>query len=326
VTGDPARVGWWEFFNADRLWLLAVLPILVIAYLLLLRLKRNRGMRYTQTGIVGAVLPKQSQWRRHVAVAMTLCSLVAITGAYARPVGTERVPRERATVVVILDQSLSMQANDVSPTRLEASKQAAKDFINQLPSQYNVALVGLSGSSSMLSPPTTDRSLLGRVIDQMQLKDGTAVGDAISAGLSAIDMAPGEDGQAPAPAIMVLLSDGQNTAGQTDPLAAAAAARDRQVPIHTIAFGTMNGYVDLDGQRINVAPDTALLAQIAQTTGGRSLDAKSAGQLDDVYRDLRSDVGYEEVKREVTARWAVYALAFAIVAALGAVSMAARWP
>lgn len=326
MTDDTTRVWLFEFFNPDRLWALVILPVLVIIYLLLLRLKRNRGMRYTQTGIVGAVLPRQSQWRRHVSVAMTLCSLVAITGAWARPAGVEKVPRERATVVVVLDRSLSMQAVDVSPTRLDASKQAAKDFIAQLPASYNVALVGLSGSSGVLAPPTTDRGMVDRVIDGMDLQEGTAIGDAITASLSAVAMAPGEEGDDPAPAIIVLLSDGQNTGGSTEPMSAAAQAKAADIPIHTIAFGTANGYVDIDGQRANVAPDRELLAQIAEETGGRAMDAKTANQLDNVYEQMQSEVGYEEVKKEVTAQWALYALAFAFIAALGAVSMAARWP
>lgn len=315
-----------EFFNPERLWALLVLPVLIILYILLLQLKRNRGMRYTQTAIVGAVLPRQSHWRRHVSVAMALCSLVAITGAWARPAGTERVPRERATVVVVLDRSLSMQATDVDPTRMDASRQAAKDFVAQLPASFNVALVGLSASSSVLAPPTTDRGMINRVIDQMTMQEGTAIGDAIMASLSAVAMAPGEQDADPAPAMIVLLSDGQNTGGQTAPITAAQEARQAEIPIHTIAFGTMNGYVDVDGARNNVAPDVALLREIADVTGGRAMDAKSADQLNDVYQEMRSEVGYEDVKKEVTAQWALYALAFAFVASLGAVSMAARWP
>lgn len=323
VTGTFLGI---DFFNVNRLWALVILPILVLAYILLLQLKRNRGMRYTQTGIVGAVLPRQSQWRRHISVAMTLCSLVAITGAWARPAGTEKVPRERATVVVVLDRSLSMQATDVQPNRLEASKQAAKDFIAELPPSYNVSIVGLSATSSVLAPPTTDRGMVGRVIDQMDLQEGTAIGDAISAALSAVAMAPGADGANPAPAIIVLLSDGQDTGSSTSPATAAQQAREEGIPVHTIAFGTMNGYVDLDGARHNVAPDVAQLAEIAELSGGRAMDAKSADQLNNVYQEMRSEVGYEEVKKEVTAQWALYALAFAFVASLGAVSMAARWP
>lgn len=325
MTDNPGTFLGIDFFNIDRLWALLILPLLVLIYVLLLQLKRNRGMRYTQTGIVGAVLPRQSQWRRHVSVMMTLCSLVAITGAWARPAGIEDVPRERATVVVVLDRSLSMQAVDVPPTRMDASKQAAKDFVAQLPPSYNVAIVGLSGSSSVLAPPSTDRGMVGRVIDQMDMQEGTAIGDAITAALSAVAMAPGEADN-PAPAIIVLLSDGQNTGGSTTSEAAAQQAKAENVPIHTIAFGTMNGYVDVDGARANVAPDLAQLKQIADATGGRAMDAKSADQLNDVYKQMRSEVGYEKVKKEVTAQWALYALAFAFVASLGAVSMAARWP
>lgn len=319
-------VGIWEFFNPDRLWAILAIPVLALIYLILLRLKRNRGIRYTQTGIVGAVLPRQSQWRRHIAVILALFSILLIAGAWARPVGTEKVARERATVVVILDRSLSMQATDVSPDRMAASKQAAKDFIVQLPSEYNVALVGLSASPSVLAPPTTDRGMLDRVIDSMDMQEGTAIGDAIQAGISAVAMAPGDEQDDPAPAMMILLSDGQNTGGSTSPQTAAMNANSKKIPIHTIAFGTQNGYVDVDGHRENVAPDIETLSQIASLTGGQSADAANAKQLDNAYENLQSQVGYEDVKKEVTARWALYALACALVASMGAVSMAARWP
>ncbi|WIY83698.1 VWA domain-containing protein [Propionimicrobium sp. PCR01-08-3] len=326
MTGDTTQVWLWEFFNPGRLWALLILPVLIIAYIFLLRLKRNRGMRYTQTGIVGAVLPRQSQWRRHVSVAMALCSLVAIGGAWARPAGTEKVPRERATIVLALDLSQSMQATDIDPDRLDASKQAAKDFIAQLPASYNVALVAVSGNSRVLAQPTNDRGSITRYIDALELEDGTNIGDAIVASLDAIAHAPGEEGEDPAPGMIILLSDGGNTGGETDPNQAAASAKEQEVPINTIAFGTMNGYVDLDGQRFNVAPDTELLSSIASESGGTAVDAKSAGDLNDAYDQMNSDVTYEDVKKEVTARWALYALAFAFVASLGAVSMAARWP
>ena len=326
MTGDTTQVWLWEFFNPERLWALLVLPVLVIAYILLLRLKRNRGMRYTQTGIVGAVLPRQSQWRRHVSVAMALCSLAAITGAWARPAGTEQVPRERATVVLVLDLSQSMQATDIDPTRLDASKQAAKDFIAQLPASYNIALVALSGNSRVLAQPTNDRGMINRYIDALTLEDGTHIGDALMAALDAIAHAPGEPGEDPAPGMVIMLSDGSNTGGEVSPEQAAANAREQGVVVNTIAFGTLNGYVDLDGQRYNVAPDTEALQQIAVATGGAAVDATSASQLNNAYDQMRSDVTYEDVKKEVTARWALYALAFAFVASLGAVSMAARWP
>jgi len=318
-------LGPFDFFAVGRLWALLALPILIALYIIGLHLSKRSGIRYSNTGILSAVLPKQSQWRRHVSVAMALCSLVMITGAWARPAGLEKVPRERATIVMVLDCSMSMQSVDILPNRLEAEKAAATAFIEQLPPQYNVAVVSLSGSPSSLSPPSTDRGMVLRAINKLDFEKGTAIGDAISVALSAIAQAPLGKGDEPAPALIILLSDGGNTKG-LDPLAAAQLARAGEVPIFTIAFGTMNGYVDIDGQRENVAPDKELLATIATMSGGKSMDADSASQLNNVYRMLSSEVGYEEISTEVTARWALYALAFAVVASLGAVSMAARWP
>lgn len=318
-------LGPFEFFNIMRLWALLAIPLLIALYIIALRLSKRTGIRYTNTGVLGAVLPRQSQWKRHVTVLMALCSLAMITGAWARPVGIEKVPRERATIVVVLDASLSMQATDVRPNRFEAEKQSAKDFVAQLPLQYNVAIVALSGNPAVMAPPTTDRNVARRAIDLMELQEGTAIGDSLQAGLTAIAQAPKGTDESPAPALMVLLSDGGNTSGQ-DPIGAAQVAASQKVQVHTIAYGTENGFVDVDGKRENVAPDRQLLRQIAQITSGRALDAANADQLDDVYQSLQSDVGLEEVKKEVTARWAMYALAFAVVASLGAVSMAARWP
>ncbi|MGO4957283.1 VWA domain-containing protein [Luteococcus sp. Sow4_B9] len=314
-----------EFKSPERLWSLLLLPILVILYLVALRLKGRTGIRYTNTGVLSAVLPRQSQWRRHLAVAMSLCSLVALAMAWARPMGIERVPRERATVVVVIDASQSMQATDVKPNRLDAAKEAAKDFIATLPEGFNVAVVSLSGSPSVRMPPSVDRAATQRAIDGIELQDGTALGDAITVSLNAIKQAPQGDGDQPAPGLVVMLSDGTNTSGG-DPMAAAATARTRKVPVHTISYGKSTGYVDLDGKRERVPPDAAALKQIAQTTGGKSWGADSAGGLKDVYKDVKSQVGYEEVRKERTAQYALYALAFATVAALGAVSMAARWP
>lgn len=314
-----------EFKTPERLWGLLALPVLIILYLLFMRLRGRVSMRYTNTGMVGAVMGTQRRWTRHLAVAMSLCSLVAITLAWAQPLGKEKVPRERATVVLVLDTSLSMQAKDVQPDRLSAAKEAAKAFIGQLPSGYNVALVELSGTPSIKMPPTTDRGALLRAVDGLAFNDGTALGEAVEAALDAVDQAPLGEGEEPAPAMVVMLSDGTNTDG-AGPEAGINAAKSREVPVFTIAYGTENGYVDLDGKRENVAPDRATLKSMAERTGGRSADATSADALNDAYRDIGSSVGYEEVSKPVTAQYAFWALGFAIVAVLGAVMMAARWP
>lgn len=313
------------FLNPERLWWLLLIPLLVAAYVYLTRRKNRSGMRFTNTGVLGAVVPVQSQWRRHLAVALTLLSLAALTIAWSRPSGVDRVPRERATIVLVLDVSQSMASTDVKPNRLDAAKDEAKQFVASLPAQYNVALVSLSGNPAARMPPTTDRGQVNRAIDALTLQDSTAIGDAINVAMATLQSAPkAADGSIP-PGAIVLLSDGQNTAGRS-PTQEAAEAAKAKVPIYTIAYGTENGYVDLDGKREKVPPDKALLQRIASMTNGQAYAAENVGQLDSVYKNIRSEVGYEEVRKEITATWAGYGLAFAVVAALAAVSLGARWP
>ncbi|MCI1747873.1 MAG: VWA domain-containing protein [Acidipropionibacterium sp.] len=308
-----------------RLWALLAIPALLALYLLALRHRSRTGIRFTNTGVLGAVVRSQSQWKRHVAVAMALCSLAAVSFAWARPMGIEKVPRERATIVVAIDNSLSMSATDVEPNRLAAAKTQATTFIDSLPAGFNVAVVTVSANPRVVMPASTDRATTKRAIDAIETEDGTAIGNAITVSLQAIKQAPAGGSKEPVPAAIVLLSDGGNTDG-SDPMNAANAAAAAKVPVYTIAFGTQTGYVDVDGARERVAPDTKLLSQIAERTRAKSWTAESAGDLKDVYQDVHRSVGYEEVKKEVTARWAFYALGFAIVAGLGVVSMATRWP
>lgn len=318
--------GWLPSFLApERLWVLVVVPLLVAGYIYLVLRKKKTGMRFTNTAVLSRVVPKQSQWRRHLAVAMSLAALVALSFAWARPNGIEMVPRERATVVVVIDISRSMEATDVKPTRLEAAKQAALSFVRALPAQYNVSVVGLSGNPSVRLPPTTDRVQAQQAINSLKVQDSTAVGESIYTALNALQLAPRGTDSSPAPGAIVLLSDGQNTAGRS-PAQAAAEAKKQQVPVYTIAYGTDNGYVDLDGKRERVAPDRELLTGIAQSSGGQAFSAESLDQLNKVYNNIRSEVGQTPVKKETTALWAGYGLAFAVVAALAAVSLGARWP
>lgn len=313
------------FLQPERLWMLLLVPVLVAVYIWATRRKNRTGMRFTNTAVLGRVVRKQSQWRRHLAVALSLLSLVTLVLAWSRPNGIDRVPRERATIVLVVDVSRSMAATDVAPSRLEAAQRLSVDFVRSLPEQYNVAVVSMAGNPATRLGPTTDRTFATRAIEGLSLQDSTAVGDAIYVALSAIEMAPKGDDGSTAPGAIVLLSDGQNTAGRS-PQQAAAAAREAKVPIHTIAYGTENGSVDLDGKRERVPPDRELMSLLAEASGGTASAAESAGDLSRVYESIRSEVGYEEVKKETTATWAGYGLAFAVVAALAAVSLGARWP
>ncbi|HEY3410660.1 MAG TPA: VWA domain-containing protein [Propionicimonas sp.] len=316
---------WLSFLNPERLWVLLIVPVLIAGYIFLVLMKKKTGMRFTNTAILGQVVPKQSQWRRHLAVALSIAALIALSLAWARPNGIEMQPRERATVVLVIDISLSMQATDVKPTRLDAAKEAALTFVKALPAQYNLSVVSLSGNPSVRLPPTTDRVQAQQAIRSLKVQESTAVGESIYTALSALQMAPKGTDSSPAPGAIVLLSDGQNTAGRS-PAQAASEAKKQSIPVYTIAYGTENGYVDLDGKRERVPPDKALLAGIAVATGGQTYTAENLDQLDRVYNNIRSEVGQTPVKKETTALWAGYGLAFAVVAALAAVSLGARWP
>ena len=185
----------------------------------------------------------------------------------------------------------------------------------------------MAGSASILVPPTVAHNTVENAINSIRLQDSTAIGEGIVTGLRALQQAPKDpdDPTSVAPGAIVLLSDGSNTVGRA-PQQAAAEAKAASVPVYTIAYGTENGYVDLDGKRELVPVDHEQMQQVAQISGGQYFKAATADQLKQVYENIGSEVGYEKADREVTSRFAGYGLAFAVLAALGAISLGARWP
>ena len=273
------------------------------------------------------VIPRDRTWLRHVAVGLSILSLLTLTLAFAKPKDQVSVPRERATIVVTIDVSLSMEARDVEPNRLDAAKIAAEQFVNSLPPKFNVSLVSFAGTAVTLVPPTLDRGAVTAGIQALRPQASTAIGEGIYTSLAALAQVPPDpdDPKAVAPARIVLLSDGKTQVGRASD-EAAQAARAQSVPIYTIAYGTADGYIEIGGRREPVPVDRAELRRIAQISGGEDYTATSAGQLKEVYKDIGSSVGTEKVDQEVTSRYAGFGLGFAILAALGLSSLAARWP
>ncbi|MBA8795778.1 Ca-activated chloride channel family protein [Friedmanniella endophytica] len=323
---SPLIVPMLSFLAPQWLWLLLAVPVLIGLYLGLLRRKANRNRQVGRT-MLDLVIPREANWRRHLAVALSLASLVSLTLAIARPKATVEVPRERATVVVTIDVSNSMAATDVEPSRLEAAKTAAQAFVQSLPPKYNVAVVAFDGTASVLLPPTLDRPAALAAIQSMELGPSTAIGDGIFASLAALAQAPADPGnpQSKPPGRIVLLSDGKTQVGRSA-ADGARAAKAQDVPIYTIAYGTPDGYIEVQGQREPVPVDRAELANVARISGGKAYTAQSAGQLRDVYKDIGSSVGKDKVDREVSSRYAGFGLGFAVLAALGLISLGARWP
>jgi Ca-activated chloride channel homolog len=315
-----------QFLAPSRLWLLLLIPALVGLYLLLVQRKRNRNKQVGRT-MFDLVIPRDRTWLRHLAVGLSILSLLTLTLAFAKPKDEVSIPRERATIVVTIDVSLSMEATDVKPTRLEAAKAAAKDFVTALPPKFNVALVSFAGTATTVVPPTLDRGAVTAAIANLGPDRSTAIGEGIYTSLAALAQVPPDpdNPDAVVPARVVLLSDGKTQIGRTSDQAAQA-AKDQRVPIYTIAYGTAEGYIEIGGRQEPVPVDKAELAKVAKISGGEAYTASSAGELKQVYKDIGSSVGKEKVDREVTARYAGFGLGLAILAALGMVSLGARWP
>jgi Ca-activated chloride channel homolog len=229
-----------------------------------------------------------------------------------------RVPRERATVVMAVDVSLSMQATDIEPDRFAAMQTAAKEFVDVLPERINLGLVSFAGTAQTLVPPTTDRAQVAGAIDNLELAEATAIGEAVFTSLSAIQnfqssLDAGEEEAAPAR--IVLLSDGTNTVGRED-TQAIDAAREAGIPVSTIAFGTDYGTLDLDGETVPVPVDRAALERIADETGGSYSEAASAAELEEVYADLGSQIGYTTEPKDVSYWFVRAGVALALLGAV----------
>jgi Ca-activated chloride channel family protein len=315
------------FNSPSRLWLLVAVVALAAAYVALQVVKRGYAMRFTNLALLDKVAPKQPGWRRHVVAGTFLACIALNTIAFANPQRTERVPKERATVMLAIDVSLSMMADDVSPNRLEGAKEAAKQFVEQLPPKLNVGLVAFSGVAAVKVPPSQDREAMLTAIDQLALGEGTAIGDAILASLSGIETVPADEEGTTPPAVIILMSDGKTTRGTPDAEAASEAA-DKGVAVSTIAFGTSSGTITIPEEPvpIPVPVDEEALEAVADATGGQAYDAESTEELKQVYQGIGSSVGYIEERHSVMGAFVGFALVAALLTAALSLSWFSRLP
>ncbi|HEU0102948.1 MAG TPA: VWA domain-containing protein [Mycobacteriales bacterium] len=303
-----------SFLSPTRLWLLVLVAAIVGCYAWQASRRSRYAVRFTDLALLASVAPSRPGWRRHVPAGLLALSLVALVVGFARPQAEVSVPREQATVVVALDVSLSMEAVDVSPSRISSAQQAATAFIEGLPDRYNVGLVAFSGTAAVAVAPTQDHAAVTRAVQDLTLDAGTAIGDAVFASLNALKLVPAQDGTATPPARIVLLSDGTNTVGRSVE-SAVTAANDAKVPVSTIAFGTQTGTVVVEGQRIAVPVDRPALRSLADSTNGTAYTAESSSDLSEAYEDIGSSVGTTREKREVTDRLTGLGLLLAAAAA-----------
>jgi len=290
------------------------------------------AVRFTNLDLLANVVHRSPGWRRHLPTLFYLGALAALLVSLARPEATVLVPREQATVMLVMDVSGSMNATDVAPTRLLAAKRAAESFLDQLPGGFRVGVVSFAASAQTQAEPTRDRAAVRRALQLLEANGGTAMGDGLERALEVRRAAtpvptpspapsPGDGGtptpgQEPTPAeeaiplAVVLLSDGANTAGTTQPGEAAEHARELGVPVFTIALGTAEGTITVPGgtrgtlRTMPVPPDPETLRQIAEITGGGFFEAPTESDLRAVYDDLGSRIGFVEELQEVTVLFA----------------------
>ncbi|HET8741602.1 MAG TPA: VWA domain-containing protein [Gaiella sp.] len=306
---------------------LLLVPLAAVAYWLLQRRKSRYAIRYPNVEVLAQVVGARTAWKRHVPAVFLLAALAALAIAFARPTVTEQAPDERASVVLVVDISGSMRAQDVQPTRLAAAKEAMLSFLTHAPKTLRVGIVAFSNEPQVIVSPTLDRTELQQGIQLLEPAFGTALGDALARAVelarttTAVNAretaAPVKDERGRALASILLLSDGFQTRGLLSPGQGAQAARNAGVPVYTIALGTEGGTIVDREQVIPVPPDRETLAAIAQFTGGEAFDAETAGALKQVYRGLGSRVGRRDRPREVTSAF-VAAGALLLVGAVGA--------
>lgn len=336
-----------NFLWPTMLWLLLAIPLLVGAYLWLLRRRKRAAVRYAGLSLVREALGAGHGLRRHLPPLLFLVALTAMIAAIARPTAIVTLPAQHETVLLVMDVSGSMRATDVEPTRLAAAQAAARAFVADQPRSARIGVVTFGGSAALVQPPTHNREDILASIDRFELQRGTAVGSGIlvamktlfpdqdfelpsqrarraqrgtsldtpraeSAAPAAKPVAPGSYSSA----VIVLLSDGQTTTGP-DPTEAARMAADRGVRIYTVGIGTPNGEILIgDGWSMRVRLDEEALKSIAKVTQGEYFYAATAAELKTVYETMTSKMVLETREHEITALFSAVAALAAVLAAL----------
>src|SRR5258705_1055767 len=320
----------------EHVWFLLFLVVvlgLIGLYIVVQLARKKRMLRFANMELLESVAPKRPSRWRHVPAILLVLSLLLLTVAMAGPTHDVRIPRNRAVVMLVIDVSQSMRATDVSPSRLAAAQEAAKQFAAQLTPGINLGLIAYAGTATVLVSPTTNRDATKAAIDKLQLADRTATGEGIFTALQAIAPVGAVigGGDAPPPARIVLVSDGKETM-PTNPdnpkgaFTAARTAKDQGVPISTISFGTPYGFVEINDQRQPVPVDDETLRKVAQLSGGNAYNAATLQELKAVYSSLQQQIGYETIKGDASVGWLRLGALVLALAGLAALLINRRLP
>jgi Ca-activated chloride channel homolog len=328
------------------LWPEALLLLVLVALVAALYARR---LRRRAVRIAGLEIPVENHGRRHVPAMMFLLAMVLAVLAAARPTALITLPSQQRTIMLTVDVSLSMRAGDVQPSRIAAAQQAAREFINDLPTDVRLGIVSFAGTAAVVQQPTTSKEDLLAAVERLQLDRHTAIGSGIVVALAALFPDDGIDVESLAPpwlqrrspaappplpskkkeqkdfkpvppgsnnnAAIILMTDGRRTIGP-DPLTAARMAADRGVRIYTVGFGNAQGApVTIEGYSIYMMFDEATLKAVAELTNAEYFHATSSAELKKIYDTLTAKFVLQRERTEVTAFFAAAAAAMLIVAA-----------
>jgi Ca-activated chloride channel family protein len=300
---------------------LLALPVLIGLYVSEQQRRRHAAQAFAVERMQPSVAPRRPRWRRHLPMLAFLLAAVILIAAAAKPQRTIATPIERASIMLATDVSGSMGATDVAPTRLIAAKQAAREFLQQVPARVNVGVMAFNQTPTVLASPSTNREDALNAIARMTPSGGTASGEAIATSISSLRTNPNSGGnhpdQQPPPAAIVLLSDGKSTSGRNSVQMAQRAAQ-AGIKVYTVALGTPNGSIQVrqrTGQvkTVQVPVDSQELQQIARAGGGESFTAETTEHLSDVYKNLGSELGHKKTKKQITSAFAGGGLALLLL-------------
>ncbi|WP_201496519.1 VWA domain-containing protein [Rubrivivax sp. A210] len=332
-----------KFYWPSLLGLMALLPLLVALYLWLLARRRKATVRLASVAVARQALGRGPGWRRHVPPLLLLLAFAALLLAVARPAATLTLPLAERTIMLAMDVSGSMRAEDVKPNRLVASQEAAKTFVNNLPREVRVGVVSFAGTAAVVQAPTVSREDVIAAIDRFQLQRGTATGSGIILSLATLfpeagieiqhvtgqknfpgkpinekkdakPFKPVEPGSYSSAAI-IMLTDGQRTVGP-DPLEAAKMAAERGIRVYTVGIGTKEGeIIGFEGWSMRVRLDEETLKNVSILTHGEYFYAGTADDLKKVYEGLSSRMVVERKETEISALFAALGALLVLLAA-----------
>jgi Ca-activated chloride channel family protein len=325
------------FIQPTYLLALLIVPVVAVIAFVVDRRRARYPVAFTNMGVLAEVAHERRYraWRRFVPLLFLLGALVFAAGALARPQVKLSEPDQNATIVLLVDVSGSMRANDVEPTRLDAAVAAMHTFLDRLPNQFKVGLVAFSSEAEPLVSPTSDRTQVNQSIDLLEPEAGTAVGDGIASALRMIKNTLKASGYVrepgkPVPGAIVLLSDGAQNRGNLQPSQAAHMAKEAGIRIYPVSLGTPNGKVTFGfgafTNSVPVPPDPATMSMIAQVTGGKSYTAQTASSVVSIYRTLGSSVGRTEKNVQITSWFAAAAAGLLAIAVGAGLLLEARIP